>query len=57
LKGVIKISVGKSFGFLDHMYIHPTTVEKMKLKDGMRIKAMAIKTYYQEKKQWSWKII
>lgn len=57
IEGLVKIPVGKPFGFLDQVYIHPTTVSKMKLTDGMHIKAKAIKTYNQEKKQWSWKLI
>ena len=55
--GKIKIPAGKSFGFLDDNFIHPSIVTKLKLSDGMEFSGTAIKTYNQEKKQWGWKII
>ena len=57
VSGRIKIPAGKSFGFLDDNFIHPSIVTKLKLSDGMEFSGTAIKTYNQEKKQWGWKII
>ncbi|MFZ4412582.1 MAG: DUF7017 domain-containing protein [Bacteroidales bacterium] len=57
VSGLVKIPTGKSFGFIDDIYIHPALVTKMKLTDGMQITANAIKTYNKDKKQWSWKLI
>ncbi|MBK7215181.1 MAG: hypothetical protein IPH88_18210 [Bacteroidales bacterium] len=47
---MVRISAGKSFGFLDDVFIHPSFVTKHKLVDGTHIKGNA-KTYNQEKKQ------
>lgn len=57
VSGKIKIPTGKSFGFLEDNFIHPSIVAKLKLTDGMEFSGTAIKTYNQEKKQWGWKII
>ncbi len=57
VEGVVRISAGKPFGFLDQAFIHPSVVSKMKLADGMSIKAQTIKSYNQEKKQWGWKVV
>jgi hypothetical protein len=54
--GVVKISVGKNFGFVDDVYIHPSFVLKNKISDGMTITGQAIKSYNSEKKQWGWKL-
>jgi hypothetical protein len=54
--GIVSIREGNSFGFLDDIYIHQSIVNRMKLKDGMKIKGWAIKSYNQAKKQWSWKL-
>lgn len=57
VEGEVKILSGKSFGFLGDVFIHPSTVLRMKLTDGIHIKGKAIKSYNQDKKQWSWKLI
>jgi len=57
VSGIVKIPVGKPFGFLGDIFIHPSIVAKLKLSDGMEFSGTAIKTYNQEKKQWGWKII
>jgi hypothetical protein len=56
LQGVVRIPVGKSFGFMDDVFIHPSLVTKYKLTDGMQFTGKAIKSYNQEKKQWGWKL-
>jgi hypothetical protein len=55
--GTIKIPAGKPFGFIEDVFIHPSLVSKLKLTDGMSFKGKAIKSYNQEKKLWSWKLI
>lgn len=55
VEGEVKILPGKSFGFLDNVYIHPTIVSRLKLTDGTQISGFAMKTYNREKRQWSWK--
>jgi hypothetical protein len=57
LKGVTKIPLGKNFGFLDDVFIHPSIISKYKITDGMKITGHAIKSYNSEKKQWGWKLI
>ena len=57
VEGDVKIPVGKSFGFLNDIFIHPSAVIKLKLSDGSHIKGVAIKSYNQEKKVWGWKLI
>lgn len=55
--GNVRIQSGKSFGFLDDIFIHPSLVTKLKLVDGMNIKGNAMKSYNKDKKIWSWKLV
>lgn len=55
--GIVKIQDGKSFGFLNNVFIHPSLVSQRKLTNGMQLEGLAMKTYNDEKKQWSWKLI
>jgi hypothetical protein len=57
LQGVVKIPVGKPFGFIEDVFIHPSLVSKYKLNDGLTFTGNAIKSFNQEKKQWGWKLI
>lgn len=57
LTGVIRIPTGKTFAFLDDVFIHPSLVTKYKLIDGKQFTGKAIKSYNQEKKQWGWKLL
>lgn len=57
VSGAVKIPDGKSFGFIDDVFVHPSLVAKLNLIDGKELKGKAIKTYNKEKKQWSWKLI
>lgn len=56
VSGIVKITSGKSFGFLEDVFVHPTIVTRKKLIDGMSIEGLAIRSYNQEKKQWTWKL-
>jgi hypothetical protein len=56
VEGEVKIPAGKSFGFLGDVFVHPTIISKLKLTDGIQLKAKAIKSYSQDKKIWSWKV-
>lgn len=55
--GDIRISEGKSFGFLNDIFVHPSIVKKLNLTDGSNLKGFAIKSYNAEKKLWGWKLI
>lgn len=57
ISGVVKINSGRSFGFIDDVFIHPSLITKFKLADGIQFAGKAIKSYNQEKKQWGWKLI
>jgi hypothetical protein len=57
LQGVVRIPAGKPYGFMDDVFIHPSSVSKYKLTDGMQFTGKALKSYNQEKKQWGWKLI
>lgn len=57
VEGKVRIQEGKSFGFLNDIFIPPPIVAKEKLSDGAHIKRSAIKSYDSKKKQWSWRII
>lgn len=57
VNGKIKIPSGKSFAFLENVFIHPSIVVERKLIDGMQFSGTAIKSYNLEKKQWGWKLI
>lgn len=57
VEGQVRIQEGKPFGFLGDIFIHPSLVSKLNLKDGQSYRGNAIKTYNREKKQWSWKVI
>lgn len=55
--GTLRIPEGKSFGFLGDVFIHPSLIVKYKISHGLHLKANAMKTYNQDKKQWGWKLI
>jgi hypothetical protein len=55
--GVVRIGAGKPFGFVEDVIIHPPLVNKLKLKDGMSFKGVAIKSYNKDKNKWGWKMI
>jgi hypothetical protein len=57
VSGVVKLPSGKSFGFIDDVFIHPAVVSKLKLINGAQHSGLAIKAYNKDKKQWSWKLI
>ena len=57
VNSIVRIPEGKSFAFIDDVFIHPSLVAKLKLIDGSTFKGKAIKSYNQEKKQWGWKLI
>ncbi len=55
--GNVKIVSGKSFGFIDDIYIHPNLINKYNLIDGSQFSGKAIKSFNREKKLWTWKAI
>ena len=56
-EGNIRIPLGKSFGFLNDIFVHPSIIKKLNLSDGSHLNGLAIKSYNQEKKLWGWKLI
>jgi hypothetical protein len=55
--GNVKIPDGKSFGFIEDVFIHPSIVNKYKFVNGQEITGIVIRTYNKDKGQWSWKLI
>lgn len=56
VSGSIKVPPGKTFGFIEDVFIHPSLISRLKLTNGMPYKGKAMKSYNKEKKQWSWKL-
>ena len=56
IEGKIEIAEGKPFGFVNRIFIHPSIIRRLNLKNDHSIKALAINAYQVEKKQWSWKV-
>ena len=57
ISGEVEIQIGKPFGFIDNVYIHPSIVAKYKLENGHHCNAVALKSFNNSKKEWGWKII
>lgn len=57
VSGKVKVGVGKNFGFVEDVYIHPNMIKSLNLSDGVQISGMALKTYNSDKNQWGWKLI
>ena len=57
VEGSVRITEGKSFGFIGDIFIHPTLVTKLKLENGMHLHGQALKTFKKEKNTWGWKLI
>ena len=57
VSGAVKIPPGKSFGFIDDIYINPSMVKRYGLSDGIQFSGTAIKSYNKEKKVWGWKLL
>ncbi len=56
IEGIVRISEGRSSGYVNDATIFSTIVSKFNLKDGQTIQAKCIKTYNQDRKQWGWKV-
>ena len=57
IEGALRIPEGKSFGFLEDAFVHPSMVTKRKLTNGMHIKGTAIKSYNPLHKKLDWKLL
>jgi tetratricopeptide (TPR) repeat protein len=57
--GLLKIPEGKSFGFVDHVFIDPATVKKhgLQQKNESKISGMAIINYNKTNLTWGWKAL
>jgi hypothetical protein len=56
IEGIVEIGEGKTFGFVEHVFIHPLVIKRFNLQNAQHIKAMAINSYQAEKMQWSWRV-
>ncbi|MET3978070.1 hypothetical protein ABIB62_000636 [Mucilaginibacter sp. UYP25] len=56
VEGKVEIGEGKSFGFVNHIFVHPSVIKRFNVKNNQEIKAIAINSFQVEKKQWSWKV-
>jgi len=57
VEGKVRIPEGKTFGFLDDIFISPKIVAQKNLKDGMLITGHAVKMYDTKKEKWVWKLV
>ena len=53
--GTLRLNQEKGFGFVDHIYIDRKLIRK--LKDGMKVKGRAIKSFDKKKNREGWKAI
>lgn len=56
VEGKAEIGEGKSFGFVNNIFVHPSVIKRFNIKNNQEIKAVAINSFQVEKKQWSWKV-
>jgi hypothetical protein len=56
ITGVVKIQEGKSFGFIDDVFIHPSLLYKYQLTNGMTFSGHKIKSFNRDKNKWGWKL-
>lgn len=55
VSGIIRIPEGKSFGFLEDIFLPPNLIEASKLVDGQSVSTKAILSYNKSKNEWGWK--
>lgn len=53
---VVKQSRLIESGFLQAAFVHPSLVQKYKLKNGQAVKGKMVRSYNAEKKTWGWKV-
>ena len=56
ITGVVKIQEGKSFGFIDDVFIHPSLIHKYQLTNGMIFSGHKLKSFNRDKNKWGWKL-
>jgi len=56
IEGILVIKEGKTFGFVNDIFVNPAFISKHNLQKGMQLKGTAIKSYNKDKKEWSWKV-
>jgi hypothetical protein len=56
IKGEIRISEGKPFGFLQDAFVHPSLIKKYRLQNKQTVEAKVIKSFNPDKKVWGWKV-
>lgn len=57
ITGTLNIADGKAFGFVENVFFHPSLIQKHKLINQSKVRATAVATYNETKKEWGWKAI
>lgn len=57
ISGTLKIAVGKPFGFIDQVFVKPELVKIHELKNGDRIRALAVLQPVKGKTDWGWGVV
>lgn len=55
VKAKIEIPEGKSFGFIDGIFVTPDMISRENIKDGDEVKCKAILSFNKKKSEWGWK--
>lgn len=56
-EGAFRLVNGKSFGFVNDVFVEPKLVEIAQLEDGANITGKAILSFDRSKKKWGWKVL
>lgn len=56
-EGVFQSVNGKTFGFVDDIFVEPRLVQSAQLENGENITGSAVLSYDKTKKKWGWKVL
>jgi hypothetical protein len=56
-EGTITINENGKFGFVEDIFIEPTIITKLNLKNNQKVKGTAILSFNKKKEQWGWKVL
>lgn len=51
---IFRLHTSGTFGFVKDIFVPPPLVQRYRLEDGMRVKAMALPSYDAKKAKWGW---
>lgn len=57
VSGTIRILEGRTFGFVDDVYVHEKIISKLNIKDGSELSGKAFKSFNKQANEWGWKYI